>query len=95
MFELFGCDFILDENYNPYLLEINTNPGLEESSPLIKQLIPRMIDDCLRLTIDDIFPPKYSSSLLNDNTLEYCSPFYVSGYSISENMWEYLCNIKL
>ena len=26
MFEIFGLDFILDENLRPYLLEMNTNP---------------------------------------------------------------------
>lgn len=27
-FELFGFDFLLDDNLNPYLIEINTNPAL-------------------------------------------------------------------
>jgi hypothetical protein len=27
--ELFGCDFILDADANPYLLEVNTNPALD------------------------------------------------------------------
>jgi hypothetical protein len=59
-FEIFGYDFIMDSEFNIYLLEINTNPGLEESSPLIKILVPRMIDDALRLTIDDVCDTKYS-----------------------------------
>ena len=42
-FELFGYDFIFDQNLTPYLLEINTNPRLEESSPFIQKIIPRMI----------------------------------------------------
>jgi len=50
---------MMDINFNVYLLEINTNPGLEISSPWIKVIIPRMIDDALRLTIDDVFPPRY------------------------------------
>lgn len=61
-FEIFGYDFIMDSEFNIYLLEINTNPGLEESSPLIKILVPRMLDDALRLTIDDICDTKYSFS---------------------------------
>jgi len=61
-FEIFGYDFIMDSEFNIYLLEINTNPGLEESSPLIKILVPRMIDDALRLTIDDVCDTKYSFS---------------------------------
>lgn len=94
MFELYGFDFIIDEEYNPFLLEVNTNPGLEESSPLIKKLIPRMIDDCLRLTIDDLFPPKYSMNCFDEKTNKYCSPFQVDEYSASENMWELLDTIK-
>jgi len=31
-FELFGYDFILDEDFNIWLIEVNTNPCLEESS---------------------------------------------------------------
>jgi hypothetical protein len=31
MFEIYGIDFIVDENYNLFLLEINTNPGLHDS----------------------------------------------------------------
>ena len=50
----------MDSDFNVYLLEINTNPGLEESSPLINKILPRMIDDAFRLTIDDIFETKYN-----------------------------------
>ncbi len=80
-FEIFGYDFILDINYKPFLLEINTNPGYEESSPLIKSLVPRMIDDALKLTIDKEFETMYKSSEQN------ISNFFVDGYSSEENMW--------
>ena len=58
-FEIFGYDFMMDVNLNVYLIEINTNPGLEISSPWIKAIVPRMVDDALRLTIDELFPTKY------------------------------------
>ena len=79
-FEIFGYDFILDENYEPFLLEVNTNPGLEESSPLIKMLVPRMIDDAFRLTIDKVFE--------RNDTNKDVSPFKVDGYNDNENMWQ-------
>ena len=79
-FEIFGYDFILDENYNPFLLEINTNPGYEESSPLIKMLVPRMIDDAFRLTIDKVFER-------NDKNKKI-SQFPVDNYTNEENMWQ-------
>jgi len=31
-FELFGFDFIIDEDMNIWLIEVNTNPCIEESS---------------------------------------------------------------
>ena len=44
-FELFGYDFLVDEDYECWLIEVNTNPCLEESSPLLQTLIPRMVND--------------------------------------------------
>jgi hypothetical protein len=55
-FELFGFDFILDEDMNTWLIEVNTNPCLEESSKLLRGLLPRMIEDMLQLTVDNLFP---------------------------------------
>ena len=79
-FEIFGYDFILDQYYEPFLLEVNTNPGLEESSPLIKMLVPRMIDDAFRLTIDKVFE--------RDDKNKDISAFPVEGYKDEENMWQ-------
>ena len=56
-FELFGYDFIVDEDYNSWCIEVNTNPCLDLDSPLLEQLIPRMINDALKLTVDQAFGP--------------------------------------
>ena len=65
-FELFGYDFIIDEDLNTTLIEVNTNPCLEESNTLLKNMLPRMIDDLLNLTMDPLFFPneanKYKSA---------------------------------
>lgn len=90
-FEIFGYDFMFDCEINPFLIEVNTNPGLEISSPLISELVPRMIDDSLRLTIDEIFEPQYE---WGDAKAPYQSPFHVGGYSDQENMWELVCNLS-
>ena len=97
-FEIFGFDFMLDCNFQPFLIEVNSNPGLEESSPLIKMLIPRMLDDALRLTLDKEFETIYdfnydgSNSLKNSNI--YHSPFHVEGYSDEDNMFKLICNLN-
>ena len=54
-FELFGFDFMLDADLNCWLIEVNTNPCLEESSKLLEMLIPRMVDDMFKLTVDKVF----------------------------------------
>lgn len=52
---MFGYDFILDEDFNTWLIEVNTNPCIEESSKILKVLIPRMLDDMLKLSVDQYF----------------------------------------
>ena len=32
-FEIFGYDFMIDEEFKPWLIEVNTNPCLELASP--------------------------------------------------------------
>jgi hypothetical protein len=37
------------------LIEVNTNPCLEEPNAILKTYLPRMADDMLRLTLDPLF----------------------------------------
>lgn len=56
-FELFGLDFIVDNEFKPWLLEVNTNPCLELSSPLLQTLLPSLIENVFRLAVDPLYPP--------------------------------------
>lgn len=55
-FELFGVDFMIDEDFKVWLLEFNTNPCLELCCPLLEQLIPRMLDNALTIALDPLIP---------------------------------------
>ena len=57
-FEIFGFDFLVDSELKVWLLEVNSNPTLELQSPLMHKLVPRMMNDCLKLTIDMVFVPR-------------------------------------
>eukprot|EP01017_Pseudomicrothorax_dubius_P029577 TRINITY_DN3604_c0_g1_i1.p1 TRINITY_DN3604_c0_g1~~TRINITY_DN3604_c0_g1_i1.p1 ORF type:complete len:720 (+),score=168.57 TRINITY_DN3604_c0_g1_i1:850-3009(+) len=57
-FELFGYDFLVDEDLRTWLIEVNTNPYLGIPNDYIRELLPRMIDDMLALTVDPLYPPK-------------------------------------
>ena len=89
-FEIFGYDFMLDEEFNLFLIEINDDPGIEESSPWISIIIPRMLDDALRLTIDQIFYPGYDfkknyKKNKNKNNLKKIKEYFGKKFNASDN----------
>lgn len=47
-FEIFGYDFMIDEDFTPWLIEVNTNPCFELSSPYLARLIPAMVENALK-----------------------------------------------
>jgi len=87
-FELFGYDFIVDASYGIWLIEVNTNPCLEESSKLLGSYIPRMVNDMLKLTIDQVFAQKKGQATYEPSAI---NKFQVENYTNEENMWEFLC----
>ncbi|CAK79508.1 unnamed protein product (macronuclear) [Paramecium tetraurelia] len=89
-FEIFGYDFMVDKNGHIWLIEINTNPCIEESSPLLQKLIPRMLNDAFRLTIDKIFPPFKTTQ---ENFLPNLHEYAIPGYSDKDNLWDYMGQI--
>ena len=48
---------MIDDNFKVFLIEVNTNPCLELSSPLLARLIPSMLENAIRLAVDPVFPP--------------------------------------
>ena len=56
-FEIFGYDFMLDDSFKVYLIEVNTNPCLETTCPILQKVITDMVDSGLRIAIDPMFPP--------------------------------------
>jgi len=56
-FEIFGYDFMVDEDMKPWLIEVNTNPCLELSSPYLARLIPAMLENSIKIAVDPLFPP--------------------------------------
>ncbi|KAJ1457766.1 tubulin-tyrosine ligase family-domain-containing protein [Pelagophyceae sp. CCMP2097] len=56
-FELLGYDFMLDDDLNVYLIEINSNPCLELVCPMLEETLPKMISDVLKVGLDAVMPP--------------------------------------
>ncbi|XP_037934261.1 tubulin glycylase 3B-like [Teleopsis dalmanni] len=51
-FELFGCDFMLDESFNPILLEINATPDMSPSTDVTAFLCPNVLTDLVKVVVD-------------------------------------------
>lgn len=58
-FEIFGIDLMMDESLKLWLIEVNTNPSLDETNQFLQALIPRMLDDAFKLTLDQEFKPPF------------------------------------
>ncbi|XP_041627308.1 inactive polyglycylase TTLL10 isoform X12 [Vulpes lagopus] len=46
-FDLIGCDFLIDENFKVWLLEMNSNPALHTNCEVLKEVIPGVIVETL------------------------------------------------
>ena len=52
-FELLGYDFMVDEGLNTWLIEVNSNPCLEDwSCPLLKGMLPVMVNQVVGKIVD-------------------------------------------
>ncbi|XP_076597811.1 protein polyglycylase TTLL10 [Chaetodon auriga] len=51
-FDLIGCDFMVDEDFKVWLLEMNCNPALHVNCEVLKEVIPSTVVETLDLTLE-------------------------------------------
>jgi len=51
-FELYGYDFMVDENFNVWLIEINLSPALDYSTAVTKRLVKMVSEDVIKVVVD-------------------------------------------
>lgn len=56
-FELLGFDFLVDEDFRVWLIEVNTNPYLGIPNNFIRGLLPKMINDLMEIVLDPYVKP--------------------------------------
>lgn len=54
-FELFGFDFMIDEDFRTWLIEVNTNPSLALNNKGMKHILPKMFTDLFTIVLDPVF----------------------------------------
>lgn len=57
MFELLGYDFLIDEDFRIWLIEVNTNPYFGVPNKYIAEVLPKMMDDLLEIVLDPVYKP--------------------------------------
>lgn len=55
-FEFLGYDFLIDEDFRIWLIEVNSNPYIGIPNEYIREMLSKMIDDMLKITLDCVFP---------------------------------------
>ena len=66
-YELFGFDFLLDEDFRIWLIECNHNPYLGTPCEFMRTLVPNMINDMLKIVLDPVLKPKNVSEPEREN----------------------------
>ncbi|OMJ66566.1 hypothetical protein SteCoe_36543 [Stentor coeruleus] len=51
-FELFGYDLMVDNNLNTWLIEINSSPAMDYSTPITENLVKRVMEDIVKVIVD-------------------------------------------
>ncbi|XP_002002281.2 tubulin glycylase 3A [Drosophila mojavensis] len=57
-FELFGADFMICENFYPWLIEINSSPDLGATTSVTARMCPKCLEDVVKVVIDRRVDPK-------------------------------------
>ena len=71
VFELFGFDFLLDEDFRVWLIECNTNPFYGTPNAFMKELVPKMFNDLLKIVVDPICQPRNVPEFDRENDFEF------------------------
>ena len=104
-FEIFGLDFMIDHDLKVWFIEVNTNPAITLGNTFIDQLIPRMLDDAFKLTLDKHFPmpsPRHQGQgFLSQNEINSIRKHYkkttfpLKGFPDNESIWERITNKEI
>lgn len=51
-FEQLGYDMMIDEDLNPWLIEVNSSPAMDYSTPITRKLVKAVMEDIAKIIVD-------------------------------------------
>ncbi len=54
-FEFFGFDFMIDEDFRVWLIEVNTNPYVGIHNDSMNDVLPKMLHGLYKIVLDPVF----------------------------------------
>lgn len=58
-FEMFGYDVMVDDDFNCWLIEVNSSPAMDYSTDVTERLVKMVLEDTVKVVIDHAqAPPK-------------------------------------
>ena len=58
-FEMFGYDIMVDDDFNCWLIEVNSSPAMDYSTAVTERLVKMVLEDTIKVVVDhNMAPPK-------------------------------------
>jgi len=51
-FEIYGFDIMIDEDFNAWLIEVNSSPAMDYSTHITEKLVKMVLEDTCKVLID-------------------------------------------
>ena len=51
-FEMFGYDIMIDEDFNCWLIEVNSSPAMDYSTAVTERLVQMVLEDTIKVVVD-------------------------------------------